>query len=241
MKSYVHHLERLAAGPWPETPREPDFRSREWLPESRDALMLDVGCGLGKRMAELHHWGYHRLVGVDVNPDVVAAARTRLPEDVELVCAGATEFLAAGARKYDRVVIAHVLEHMNVEEAVAMLGAVRASLTADGRVVVEVPNMTCLTAAHMFHSDVTHRQGYTEYSLTQVFEESGFGDVCLICPRPPLELQRWRPWRPFMGTTIGWRTNVLLHRLAYRITDMGPRARCFCPHLLMTASPAKES
>ena len=71
-------VERLTAGPWPATPREPDFRSREWLPESRDALVLDIGCGLGNRLAELHHWGYRRLVGVDVNPDVVAPARARL-------------------------------------------------------------------------------------------------------------------------------------------------------------------
>ena len=239
MKSYVHHLERLATG-YPAAPRTPDFRSRKWLPASREALLLDVGCGLGQRLAELHQWGYRRLVGVDANPEVVAAARARLPAGIELVCRDAGAFLAEDRRRYDRVVVGHVLEHLSVEKAVAMLGAVRVSLAAGGQVVVEVPNMSCLTAAHMFHSDVTHRQGYTEYSLRQVFEEAGFGTVRLLCPRPPLQLSSWRPWHPFRGTTLGWRTNVLLHRLAYRITDMGPSPHCFTPHLLMTASPAKE-
>ncbi|MCP5114841.1 MAG: hypothetical protein GY953_28765 [bacterium] len=80
--------------------------------------------------------------------------------------------------------------------------------------------------------------GSQEFSLPQALMESGYDDIRLICRAPNLELSQWRPWRPAVGATLGWWVNRLVHRIAYWLTDVGPRANCFCPVLLMTEAAA---
>ncbi len=113
-----------------------------------------------------------------------------------------------------------------------MLLAAKAALSEEGMVVVQVPNLSCLTATHMQFSDITHVTGYTEFSLSQIFDEAGLVPT-VVCEAPPFSIARWRPWRPMRHTTLAWRVSRLLHRLAYALTNMGPRPTCYCPTLLM--------
>lgn len=52
--------------------------------------ILDLGCGTGKHMEVLHHYGY-RVVGVDASKDMLAEARRRLGPEADLV--DLTEFV----------------------------------------------------------------------------------------------------------------------------------------------------
>lgn len=46
---------------------------------SREAAILDVGCGYGRTLDELHGAGYHRLLGIDFSENMIERGRTQYP------------------------------------------------------------------------------------------------------------------------------------------------------------------
>lgn len=109
-------------------------------------FVLDVGCGLGRNLANLG--GKGAAVGVDHNSASVAEARSRgfeayLPEDLE-----ASEHARPG--RFDALLFSHVLEHMTAAQAEALLRSYLPYLRTGGRVVMITPQEAG------FHSDPTH-------------------------------------------------------------------------------------
>jgi SAM-dependent methyltransferase len=105
---------------------------------------LDLGCGTGRNLAHLGASG----VGVDHNPHSVAAARAR-----GLEAFTGEEFARsphARPGRFDALLVAHVLEHMELEAAIALVGAYLPCVRAGGRVVLITPQEAG------FASDPTH-------------------------------------------------------------------------------------
>jgi len=106
--------------------------------------VLDVGCGLGRNLLNLRGRG----VGVDHNPEFVAAARARgfiafLPDEFR-----ASEYGTPG--RFDSLLLSHVLEHMHFDEAHALVETYLPSVRPGGRVVFITPQEAG------FRSDPTH-------------------------------------------------------------------------------------
>ena len=60
---------------------------------SRDARILDVGCGCGRTLEQLAALGYHRLVGVDTAGAMIARGRRLYPDlDLRVVAPGPLPF-----------------------------------------------------------------------------------------------------------------------------------------------------
>jgi len=122
---------------------------------------LDVGCGTGRNLA---HLGGHG-VGVDHNAHAVAAARAR-----GLEAYTPAEFAAsvhARPGRFEALLAAHVLEHLPLEEASALLGAHLGFLRAGGRVVLITPQEAG------FASDATHVAFVGFAELEGLLEEHG--------------------------------------------------------------------
>jgi hypothetical protein len=149
----------------------------------------------------------------------------------------AIEFFEQTSQVFDRVLMFHVLEHFPEVAGKRLLNAIRQRLTKRGRVVIEVPNLACITSVNMQFSDITHLTGFTEYSLSQVLDNVGFASIRIECPKPELKL--WRLGRGNSG--IGWYANRALHRLLYGITNSGPRPTCVSPALLITAGMSDDN
>ncbi len=106
----------------------------------RPQSTLDVGCGDGALLSELHRRDFGgRLAGVEIAPAAVAIARTRAEIDSVELYDGRR--LAAGDASYDLGVLSHVLEH--VLDPTAVLAEVARACAA---VVVEVPLEANLSA-----------------------------------------------------------------------------------------------
>lgn len=128
--AYTRHLERRAAWKrWIDV--QAPYR---WnLRRLQLGFTLDLGCGIGRNLAHLGGQG----VGVDHNPHSVEAARRR-----GLVAFTNAQFPATErARRagFDALLVAHVLEHMQLEAAIRFVGEYLTYLKPRGRVVLITP------------------------------------------------------------------------------------------------------
>jgi len=100
--------------------------------------ILDAGCGPGRTSAVLHALG-HRVVGVDVDPVLIEAARADHPGPTWLVADLATlDLVALGEPEpFDAAVLAgNVIAFVAPETETQVLSSVRRQVRADGFIVV---------------------------------------------------------------------------------------------------------
>lgn len=132
--AYAERLQRLSGrGGVARRLIDPQRPYRWNLRRLQPGFVLDVGCGIGRNLKHLDGNG----VGVDHNPDCVAACRAD-----GLVAFTPDEFAAseyAVPHRFDSVLFAHVLEHMTIDEAVELVGANVKFVRRGGRVLVITP------------------------------------------------------------------------------------------------------
>jgi SAM-dependent methyltransferase len=124
-------------------------------------FVLDVGCGVGRNLGHLDGAG----VGVDPNTDCVEAAREQgfhayLPDDFER---------AAGIEgwRFDSMLLAHVLEHLDFADGVALVRSYLRHLRPGGRVVLITPQEAG------YNSDATHVEFMDDAKLRRLCDLLG--------------------------------------------------------------------
>ncbi len=130
--AYAARLTRLGGRRWKrvldvQAPYRWNLRSLE------PGFTLDVGCGVGRNLAHLDGNG----VGVDPNTAAVAEARRR-----GLDAFSPEEFAAsphAVEGRFDSLLLAHVLEHLEPGEAAALLATYVPYVRPGGKVIVITP------------------------------------------------------------------------------------------------------
>ena len=105
----------------------------------KDAVVIDVGCGDGSFLMEMHKLGFRRLVGFDQSPGLERAKALGIAEFYK---ASVWDFLAlreaSGSVDADAIVMVNVLEH--VTDPLDLLKRVHAILPKHGSLCVTVPN-----------------------------------------------------------------------------------------------------
>ena len=46
----------------------------------KDALIVDIGCGYGRTLNELHQQGYRHLIGFDFSPEMIRRGQRQFPD-----------------------------------------------------------------------------------------------------------------------------------------------------------------
>jgi SAM-dependent methyltransferase len=115
-----------------------------------------VGCGVGRILGYLAP----DAVGVDTNPTAVAHCRSsgfeaHSPDELE----------ALKPAPFDALVLAHVLEHLQYDDAVALAGTYLRYLRPGARVVLVCPQ------ERGFRSDPTHVQRHDLEALQAMCQE----------------------------------------------------------------------
>lgn len=129
---------------------------------------LEVGCGNGFVLAELHARRPDlRIAGTDLYPDGLRTARVRLPH-VPLVQADACHLPIAG--QYDAVGIFDVLEHIDDDRCV--LGELFRVVRPGGALLITVPQHRMLWSP--MDDLACHRRRYARRELIDKVAGAGF-------------------------------------------------------------------
>jgi SAM-dependent methyltransferase len=195
---------------------------------------LEVGCGDGALLSELHRRGFGgRLSGVEISESAVALASAR--DELESVRRYDGRHLDVRDASYDLGVLSHVLEH--VEEPAALLREVARACRA---VVVEVPleaNVSARRAGKRAHAaQVGHLQRLDRAAIRSIVASAGLQTRFELEDPLPLSVHRFfaETGRARAAATVKWAARALLHRVA-------PAAarRAFTVHYACLAGPAR--
>lgn len=143
--------------------------------------VLDVGCADGGTAAPLREAGADELVGVEIEAEAAARARTVFDE---VHVGPAQEVVPALAGPFDTILLYDALEHLPDPDPV--LRALAALASPGARLHVSVPNARHWTLLRDLalrgtfgytpaeHRDVTHLRWFTRRDLVEQLESAGW-------------------------------------------------------------------
>lgn len=180
-----------------------------FLPKSKDAAVLDIGCGFGKNVYALERDGYSNVMGVDVSIEQVEYARAALKLDGRIRHGDAIDWLSQDTRSYDCILLIDVLEHLELSDALKLGQLMATRLKTGGSLIIQVPNGLAPLSPFLW-GDLTHKRAFTRDSIRQYLRIIGSFD-CALFELPPAgmgakEAVRRMFWngifRPFIGAFI---------------------------------------
>ncbi len=170
--SYYSHHAHAVAQRYEEvtSPLASRFAST-FLPGGR---ILDIGCGSGRDMAELHRQGYQPF-GVDATPELVALAQQAHPELTRRIHPGALPDLGLPFNgEFDGVLCSAVLMHIDTTDLLTAALSIKNCLKVNGRLLISIPT-------HRADADEQERdahgrlfKAYSSGYLRLIFERLGF-------------------------------------------------------------------
>lgn len=102
---------------------------------SKDAAILDLGCGYGRILKHLYEQGYHNLAGIDFSEKLIGRAKEILPQARYIVGDIRTELIS---EKFDVILMCGVLEYISEDEQrKSMVDAVSECLKEGGKLYLE--------------------------------------------------------------------------------------------------------
>jgi ubiquinone/menaquinone biosynthesis C-methylase UbiE len=197
----------------PAARRRADRRTRQLVEDAQlgaGRAVLELGCGDGFFTARLGEASGARVIGVDVSPDLLAAARERLPA-AEFVRADAHR-LPFAAASFDAVVGSSVLHHLEPSTALA---EARRVLKPGGRIAFAEPNLLNpqvwvekkVPWVRRWLHEPAHETGMVRWHLVRMLRAIGFEEVTVV---PRDFLHPWTP-KPLIGVVVS--LGAMLERL----------------------------
>lgn len=155
--------------------RQFEINYKKYFPAEKSVRVLDIGIGRGEMLTCMKEWGYDNSLGVDISPSTVTFCKSlglpcELTDDT-------IKWLSLHERNFAVITLLDVLEHVNKNDTVAFLRAIRNSLQDDGLVIIQVPNLQAPDGQLHQYNDFTHEVGYVEHSLLQVLLTAGFHNI----------------------------------------------------------------
>jgi len=147
---------------------------RKWLPDSKDAVILDVACGGGALLYFLKERGYTNLRGVDISPEQVKLSKQVVNNVIET---DALEFLTATEDTYDLIVGLDFIEHLHKDEVIRFLEACFEKLKSSGRLILQTPNAESPLGNGVFCGDLTHETFFAAGGLQRILRLCGFSSI----------------------------------------------------------------
>lgn len=161
------------------------------LPVSKEAAILDIGCGYGQFLNRLKEMGYQNLTGIDISEEALKSCQKRG------IAAFRTESIGGycqqAGRRFDFIMMSHVLEHIQKEEVVETLRLIRTQLLSEkGYIYIMVPNAQSNTGAYWMYEDFTHYTLFTAGSLDYVLKAAGYQQIVFLNADGTQHMMFWK-------------------------------------------------
>jgi len=187
------------------------------LPSDRSVRILVISCGPGYLLNLLRAKGFQNVIGIDSAPEKVEYA-IRRGHDARV--ARVFQFLRQHPAHFDVIIGEQEINHLTKPEILAFLEACRRCLLDSGMLIIHSINgADPLTGSESRAGNFDHYNSFTEYSLKQVLEYSGFRNVVVV----PLNLYVFYG-NPFNYVAILYdKMKWLLFHLNYRLVGKHTR------------------
>jgi SAM-dependent methyltransferase len=151
-----------------------DHYLRGWLPERKNASIVDLACGGGNLLQFFQDRGYSNVAGVDISPEQVQLSRqvVRHVEQEDVLV-----YLARHERKFDLITALDLIEHFKKDEVLMFLDRCFRALAPGGRLILSTPNAESPWGSVCRYGDFTHEVGFNPDALHRVMSLVGFEDL----------------------------------------------------------------
>ncbi len=157
---------------------DPDYLDRlyehylPFFPESKDAKILDMGCGGGLFLKFCLQHGYTNVSGLDSDPSLIDDIKEWI--DVEVITQDFNGHLSEVTEEYDAIFMNNVIEHIKKDDLLILLGQIKNSLKPNGVFMATTGNIENPMNLGLFLRDFTHEIGFTMNSMRQACMFGGF-------------------------------------------------------------------
>lgn len=159
-----------------------EYSYQAFLPQSKSAKILDLGCGQGRVLAFLQSLGYQNLEGVDVRADYIAHVKSTYNIEVHQV-EDIFKFLENCKGNYDFIIAKDVIYYLPKEQLGHLMDLLNAALSPEGSIIVEVFNGSTFTGPFVKYKDTGILSILTEHSLFSLLSSSHFKEIQIFGKR----------------------------------------------------------
>jgi len=148
------------------------------IPANRDANILVISCGPGYFVDMLNRNGYSNVLGIDSFEEKVRHAQNR-----QLNCktASAFEYLQDTDERYDVIFCEQELNHLTKDEILEFLSLAWSRMKPGGTLISHALNgANPITGAEALAQNFDHYNTFTEYTMRQIMEYTGFENIKVI-------------------------------------------------------------
>lgn len=157
-----------------------DLNYADFLPEDRNARVVEIGCGAGRFAAFLASKGYRNYLGLDIDPDAVRELKAATGLDALLV-RSVEDYLGPHMEPVDLVVFQQSIYYWEIEALQRLLLLISERLSPRGLLLIEVFNGSLLTSSYIRAKDPRIAVTFTEHSLRRELLRTGY-EVLAIAP-----------------------------------------------------------
>ncbi len=147
---------------------------RKYLPQDKNAAIIDIGCGIGELVFWLKRNGYKNTEGIDISKENVEFAKKI---GIDIACADFFQYLQDKSNYYDVVFAIDILEHFKKDEVLKALNLIFKSLKKGGILIIKTPNAESILGSRYLYSDFTHELAFTKRSLQEILILTGFNKI----------------------------------------------------------------
>lgn len=203
-----------------------DKSFKGFIPDTKNAIIADLGCGDGSLVWWLQSRGYLNVEGIDISAEQIELSKSLNVQNT--VCGDVFEFLKSKENVYDVLIMRDLLEHLTKNEIFEILTLIIKALKPGGRLIVQVPNGASPFFGATRYGDLTHELAFTQTSLSQLFR------------RYPFEKLEFYSCPP-IGLTLKSKIRVSIWKLFYNfiqfylILENGPGSRILTQNIISIA------
>jgi len=163
-----------------KTAKEYDAMYKSFMPDNKDASILDIGCGKGFFLYYLKEYGFTNYYGIDADPSSITHTKKYVTQYCEHKMV--EDFLLGKQNSYELIVMNEVLEHIEKEKIIPLLKTIKTALNSEGKLICYVPNMENPFTTYTRYHDFTHTIGFTQNSLRMVLKYAGLENIKILEP-----------------------------------------------------------